>query len=950
MLPNSRTRRRYWHLDGRPGVFKRPTPSIHGKGGGGYNNNSEIEGNSEPTTSNTPLQRILHQSHSPNNTSTSRSDTQHPKNNAPNIRQPDDNTRNPDIYQSTTDPETMESQHYANEAREYSRNAQSSTLLHPGSTVNNAQHISPMEDNTARCNHHGQHGDTRSMSPHEKCGPLHPHGTNTQPRDESPTRARMAHSGPNWRYAQTHPPEYQVFASGSNDGTIHRREDSSQRQLLHSMPPHHGTNSRLPTQLTQQPPPISQHHNGPLQRGSTEHRYPVRVPVYSTRKTADVEFGWDERQLPPPHLKALEHLQSSPLSRLWSCQWREPLPSETGNKSSYFSREANRKAIQYLQPNGGAGCPSGEDIQRALPTLAEWQKAKFPIRPKPVRECKWRRIIEDAQSRHLDTNLALEYTRYLHDTTAYPQLALPPHIVHNTALSKDEERQLSARWVRIEYKDIQGSIYTFKVVEPHKERCRVVHACHINELCTDRANQPPSYKLRTFEEINQILANASLVTQFDAVSMYNQFRLENVNKYFAFKTRQGVYAALGDLPMGFTYACGIAQSLSLLITFTDNTSMIIKVDVVVHLDNYLFAFTYPNEPTTTEFEDELKQVVLKTIGDFFARTLHADLQLNEISREEIIEYQKMTDNHKFARILAMSPKKFTFLGVDYNLTTRTRSAAEKSWKKLDTLIKVTFPEGRFNPYNTPRHLAMLQGTMGWIRRVCNIRHTDFNTARNTAELAYALWIRSDLWDKPLEKVAFMFQDIFETYKIILSHRSTAIYPSLPLTTSSIICISDASATGWGAYLCRRQSNKYEIQMVKGEWPKINGRPNPIYESSTVAEPRAILEILKNVEIPATTTHITFVTDHSPLVHAAESIQARCHSYHQTLSQLIKEQWKFNFLFLAGKHNVADGPSRGSTREVTREAIEKVAAGAGMGVAKALQIPSKELPCVIGFDM
>ena len=34
----------------------------------------------------------------------------------------------------------------------------------------------------------------------------------------------------------------------------------------------------------------------------------------------------------------------------------------------------------------------------------------------------------------------------------------------------------------------------------------------------------------------------------------------------------------------------------------------------------------------------------------------------------------------------------------------------------------------------------------------------------------------------------------------------------------------------------------------------------------------------------------------------------------------------------------------------REAIEKVAAGAGMGVAKALQIPSKELPCVIGFEM
>jgi len=160
--------------------------------------------------------------------------------------------------------------------------------------------------------------------------------------------------------------------------------------------------------------------------------------------------------------------------------------------------------------------------------------------------------------------MADTYTRFLYDDTVYPQISTPSTKINNTALTKDEERLMSGSWRRIEKEDIKATIYTFKVPEPHKQRCRVVHACKINDITT---NKPPSYRLKTFDEVNLILSRAALVVQFDAVSMYNQFKLSAaVGRYFAFKTRDGQFACLTEMPMGYTNACGVAQSLSLLIT------------------------------------------------------------------------------------------------------------------------------------------------------------------------------------------------------------------------------------------------------------------------------------------------------------------------------------------------------------------------------------------------
>ena len=138
-------------------------------------------------------------------------------------------------------------------------------------------------------------------------------------------------------------------------------------------------------------------------------------------------------------------------------------------------------------------------------------------------------------------------------------------------------------------------------------------------------------------------------------------------------------------------------------------------------------------------------------------------------------------------------------------------------------------------------------------------------------------------------------------------------------------------------------------MVQGLWPTIDNKPDTMFESSTIAEPKAIEEILNLQPFPASMQHVLFVTDHSPLVSAARSHQARCYTYFQVLSRLEKAVFTYTMLFIKGTENVADAPSRGQERQVERRDLERIAAGAGTGYASALLSPSNEiLPHVVGF--
>lgn len=534
------------------------------------------------------------------------------------------------------------------------------------------------------------------------------------------------------------------------------------------------------------------------------------------------------------------------------------------------------------------------------------------------------------------------YTKYLHDPTVYP-ITMPPIRINHTAMKKEEERKLSIYWKTIEPENIKSTVYSFKVPEPAKQRCRVVHSCAINEAAKQAANAPPSYKLRTPAEVNRILAMAEKVVQYDAVSMYDQFPLsEEISRYFAFRTRNGTTAALSRMPMGFVHSCGIAQSLSILLAEFKNDHEHYYVYIIIHLDNYCFAFV--RKENATPSPQDLKTAVVKTIKKFLQRTISTDLQLNEMNREEILEWLQMEHEAQWSIINNMSPQKFTFLGVQYDLHERTKTAGEKSWEKLHLLMRCLFPEGRMNPATTPRQLAMLVGTLNYVKRNVECRHLYLNLHRNLSELAYVLWVYPQAWDIALAPITFMFSEIVPLYEIIKEKKTSRIYPQQANDNETLIIITDASHIGWGGIVCYPQERR--IQVHAARWPQIGGQVDPLYESSVVAEPQAIKETLQAHGVPAHVKHITIVTDHSPLVSAAKSYQARSYNYFKLLEWLEKQDVTYSVLFIPGEMNIADKPSR-NPDDLSINEIDawEICRAAGVGYARALLNPSEILPSV-----
>ena len=257
------------------------------------------------------------------------------------------------------------------------------------------------------------------------------------------------------------------------------------------------------------------------------------------------------------------------------------------------------------------------------------------------------------------------------------------------------------------------------------------------------------------------------------------------------------------------------------------------------------------------------------------------------------------------------------------------------------------PNGQLNPRCTPRHLAMLMGTLGYVARNAEIKHVFFNLHRNLAVLAYATWVHPQGWDIPMPQIAYMFAEIPQLYTMVVSKRISRIYPRQQPHANTLVCITDASHIGWGGIICTPTSNAWDIEVKAGWWPLIGGRPDPLYESSVIAEPKGVYHSLKNTTVPPEIRHVIIVVDHSPLVSAGKSSQARCYAYFELLKWLEAQPYTYTFLFIPGEKNPADIPSRNpAIRTTNREEIFKVAAAAGTGSAKALLFPNKDcIPAV-----
>ena len=131
-----------------------------------------------------------------------------------------------------------------------------------------------------------------------------------------------------------------------------------------------------------------------------------------------------------------------------------------------------------------------------------------------------------------------ESCRILWDKELYKQQALgkTPPPIPRPSLSKDEiKKLLDYKLEKCTEKPLWGTL-PFKVAEPHKNMCRAIFDCHLNNIF----KETPKYSLKSKTAIRRDLARKKeykdfIFLQFDFKGFYDQMPLHpDIRKYFGF--------------------------------------------------------------------------------------------------------------------------------------------------------------------------------------------------------------------------------------------------------------------------------------------------------------------------------------------------------------------------------------------------------------------------------
>ena len=219
---------------------------------------------------------------------------------------------------------------------------------------------------------------------------------------------------------------------------------------------------------------------------------------------------------------------------------------------------------------------------------------------------------------------------------------------------------------------------------------------------------------------------------------------------------------------------------------------------------------------------------------------------------------------------------------------------------------------------------MLTGIIRHCSRILDYRHQEFDTYRTINQLAGECAEDSELWDKPIGTAnAHRLRRLIPLATKILQHPPVIVRRPLCLDEAHHVFV-DASASGWGALHFPPQATHYNT--LHGTWSRTD------YQSSVTAEPQALLLTLRQLNLPKMTT-IVVASDHLSLVHTSSAVQAKAYQYFRVLAELWS-QWNVHLVFVPGKYNPADEPSRGLPITTPLSTCLALRAAAGAGAAWA----------------
>ncbi|KAK7199014.1 hypothetical protein NESM_000869300 [Novymonas esmeraldas] len=461
-----------------------------------------------------------------------------------------------------------------------------------------------------------------------------------------------------------------------------------------------------------------------------------------------------------------------------------------------------------------------------------------------------------------------------------------------------------------------------------KGRRRLITEPHLN-ACLHKEEIPKvAYPSRLARR--QQLRNKKYMLQVDFEAFYDAIPIPSeVRNKFVFRARSGAYFRLCTLPTGARWSVAVGQGVTWTVVDIQT-----PVTIMTMIDNILFAA-----------EEGQEDAFVLAVRRVLERIRAANL-LTSPDRESLARMDEAT-------LLSLASQPVTFLGEEFLWNGRERLVrnSTKSVAKLTIALR--------KPAFTIRSFASVLSLMFYM-----LHTTQMNPAR-AFSLARAYRGMSRLvhrgldWDAPLPYLDPRVSRDMRTLGAALVRNpwesiSVSRFASYDDADYDVVCFTDASLGGWGAYvhyqlrafITREETpahfpptecmaafqqmwvNELEDARRAGYVPQEGGadrddadaRSYFMAKHSAHAEPRAAELMLRQLvsEGLPNGTRIALATDHFPIVHAQKQLNgyggigrglAWNKLYEYAYDLLYERNIEVVFFYIAGPLNPADTLSR-----------------------------------------
>lgn len=453
-----------------------------------------------------------------------------------------------------------------------------------------------------------------------------------------------------------------------------------------------------------------------------------------------------------------------------------------------------------------------------------------------------------------------------------------------------------------------------------KGRRRLITEPHLNAVISKHEVPRVDYPTRLGRR--QSLRYAKYMIQIDFEAFYDAIPIpETMRDKFVFRSRGGDYYRLRTLPTGARWSVAVGQAV---------TSVIVDIDtpVVIHtlIDNIMIA---AHEGQEAEFVSAARRILsririanLLTSPDREELASTSDAGLLTIAQESNIflgEEYAAWDGHQ--RMIRNSTKTVAKI----MLSLRATRFSCRTFASVVSLIMFALHTTRLNPARSFSLLRAYRGVYRMVHR--GYDWDDLIPYLDQRVHDCLLRVGQQLVENPWYQIADARQPTYED----------SFY--------DLICVTDASAGGWGAYVQSTRSGEtrsyqqqwvHDLNMHERQGRRLghpsdnrNNYPNdpPAGEGyfnaqhSAHAEPRAaellLRRLAKEGSLPPD-TRVALVTDHFPIVHAQRKLNGyggigRGYSLNKLFEYVHDLQFvgqvEVNLFYIAGPLNPADFISR-----------------------------------------